>query len=37
VAAEALRDYPPDVPIRDFDPLLHTIEARVADLAADLH
>jgi glutamate formiminotransferase len=37
VAAEALRGYPPDVPIRDFDPLLHTIEARVADLAADLH
>jgi glutamate formiminotransferase len=30
VPEAALRDYPPDVPIRDFDPALHTIERRLA-------
>lgn len=30
VPADALRDYPDDVPIRGFDPALHTIERRLA-------
>ena len=30
VPAGALADYPPDVPIRDFDPDRHVIEARLA-------
>lgn len=30
VPAEALADYPPDVPIRDFDPARGTIEVRLA-------
>ncbi len=33
VPAAALVDYPGDVPIRDFDPQLRTIEARLADVS----
>lgn len=33
VPAAALADYPPDVPIRGYDPALQTIEGRLADLS----
>jgi glutamate formiminotransferase len=33
IPAAALADYPEDVPIRDFDPELGTIEARLAELS----
>ncbi len=33
IPAAALADYPADVPIRDFDPVLRTIERRLASLS----